>query len=109
MGTMRLYNTMSRQVEDFTPRGPDIPVTIYACGITPYDVSHLGHVLVSVTYDVVARYLRYKRYLETNDRLNISRPDVYAKATEETDKMIEIISGLLEDGLAYEKRGNIYF
>jgi L-cysteine:1D-myo-inositol 2-amino-2-deoxy-alpha-D-glucopyranoside ligase len=143
---MRLYNTMSRQVEDFTPRGPDIPVTIYACGITPYDVSHLGHVLVGVTYDVVARYLRYKgyqtryvqnvtdidddilkraardgvpwdelgrtqteRYLATNDRMNINRPDVYAKATEETEKMVEIISGLLEEKLAYEKQGNIYF
>ena len=42
---MRLYNTMSGQVEDFTPRGQNIPVTIYACGITPYDVSHLGHAL----------------------------------------------------------------
>ncbi|MFN8537937.1 MAG: cysteine--tRNA ligase [Thermomicrobiales bacterium] len=143
---MRLYNTMSRQVEDFTPRGPDIPVTIYACGITPYDVSHLGHVLVGVTYDTIARYLRYQgyqtryvqnvtdidddilkraardgvawdelgrtqtaRYLATNDRMNINRPDVYAKATEETEKMVEIISGLLEEGLAYEKQGNIYF
>ena len=143
---MRLYNTMTGQVEEFTPRGADVPVTIYACGITPYDVSHLGHALVCLTYDVLGRYLRYRgfqtryvqnvtdidddilkraardgvawdelgrtqtdRYLATMDRLNILRPDVYARATEETEKMVEIISGLLEDGLAYNKEGNIFF
>ena len=143
---MRLYNTMTGQVEEFTPRGADVPVTIYACGITPYDVSHLGHALVCLTYDVLGRYLRYRgfqtryvqnvtdidddilkraardgiawdelgrtqtdRYLATMDRLNIIRPDVYARATEETEKMVEIISGLLEDGLAYNKEGNIFF
>ena len=37
------------------------------------------------------------------------RPDVYARATEETEKMVEIISGLLKDGLAYNKQGNIFF
>jgi L-cysteine:1D-myo-inositol 2-amino-2-deoxy-alpha-D-glucopyranoside ligase len=143
---MRLYNTMTGQIEEFTPRGPDVPITIYACGITPYDVSHLGHALVCLTYDVLGRYLRYRgyqtryvqnvtdidddilkraardgvawdelgrtqteRYLATMDRLNILRPDVYAKATEETEKMVEIIGGLLEDGLAYNKAGNIFF
>ncbi|HEY8600194.1 MAG TPA: cysteine--tRNA ligase [Thermomicrobiales bacterium] len=143
---MRLYNTMTGQVEEFTPRGADVPVTIYACGITPYDVSHLGHALVGLTYDVLGRYLRYRgfqtryvqnvtdidddilkraardgvawdelgrtqtdRYLATMDRLNILRPDVYARATEETEKMVEIIGGLLEDGLAYNKEGHIFF
>ena len=143
---MRLYNTMSGQIEDFAPRGTDVPVTIYACGITPYDVSHLGHALVGLTYDILGRYLRYRgyqtryvqnvtdidddilkraardgiawdelgrtqtaRYLETMDRLNILRPDVYARATEETPKMVEIIGGLLERGLAYNKEGNIFF
>jgi cysteinyl-tRNA synthetase len=143
---MRLYNTMTGRVEDFTPRGPDVPVTVYACGITPYDVSHLGHALVGLTYDVLTRYLRYRgyqtryvqnvtdidddilrkakevglpwdelgrqqteRYLTTQDRLNIRRPDVYARATEETPKMVEIISGLLERGLAYERQGSVYY
>ena len=143
---MRLYNTMTDQVEEFTPRGTDVPVTIYACGITPYDVSHLGHALVCLTYDVLGRYLRYRgfqtryvqnvtdidddilkraardgiawdelgrtqtdRYLATMDRLNILRPDVYARATEETEKMVEIIGELLEEGLAYNKEGNIFF
>jgi len=143
---MRLYNTMTGQVEEFTPRGADVPVTIYACGITPYDVSHLGHALVCLTYDVLGRYLRYRgfqtryvqnvtdidddilkraardgiawdelgrtqtdHYLATMDRLNILRPDVYARATEETEKMVEIIGGLLEDSLAYNKEGHIFF
>ncbi len=143
---MRLYNTMSGRVEEFTPRGPDEPVTIYACGITPYDVSHLGHALVGLTYDVLVRYLhscgyrtRYVQnvtdidddilrkaaevgvpwdelgrqqtaaYLEAMDRINIRRPDVYPRATEETAKMIALIGALLERGHAYEREGNVYF
>ena len=122
---MRLYNTMSGQVEEFTPRGPDVPVTVYACGITPYDVSHLGHALVGTTYDLLCRYLSYRgyqtryvqnvtdidddilkraardnvpwdelgraqteRYVATMDRLNVLRPDVYAKGGDYTPDML---------------------
>ena len=37
---MRLYNTLSQSVEDFIV-GED-PITVYICGITPYDTTHLG-------------------------------------------------------------------
>jgi len=52
---MRLYNTMSRQVEPVRPH--DGEITIYVCGVTPYDVGHLGHALTYLTYDVVRRRL----------------------------------------------------
>ncbi|WP_026369148.1 cysteine--tRNA ligase [Kallotenue papyrolyticum] len=53
---MRLYNTLSRRVEDLTfPTGV---VRMYVCGITPYDTSHLGHARVGVVYDTLVRYLR---------------------------------------------------
>ena len=63
---------------------------------------------VGIPWDELGRQ-QTAAYLETMDRLNIRRPDVYPKATEETPKMIEIIGGLLEGGHAYERAGNIYF
>lgn len=50
-----------------------------------------------------------ERYLKDMDSLNIHRPDVYARATEETPMMIEIISTLLAKGYAYESSGSVYF
>jgi L-cysteine:1D-myo-inositol 2-amino-2-deoxy-alpha-D-glucopyranoside ligase len=52
---MRLYDTARRAVVPFEP-GP--VVTMYTCGITPYDATHLGHAAVYVTYDVLQRRLR---------------------------------------------------
>lgn len=55
---MLLYDTMARRKEPFVPRGE--PITIYVCGITPYDTTHLGHAFTYVFYDVLIRYLRYQ-------------------------------------------------
>lgn len=52
---MRLYNTLSQQVEELT--FADGVVKMYVCGITPYDTTHLGHARVSVVYDTLRRYL----------------------------------------------------
>ena len=52
---MMLYDTKARAVIPFEP-GP--VVTMYTCGITPYDSSHLGHAAVYLTYDVLQRRLR---------------------------------------------------
>jgi L-cysteine:1D-myo-inositol 2-amino-2-deoxy-alpha-D-glucopyranoside ligase len=52
---MLLYDTARRRVVPFEP-GP--VVTMYTCGITPYDSTHLGHAAVYLTYDVLQRRLR---------------------------------------------------
>ena len=52
---MRLYDTAGRDVVPFEP-GP--VVTMYTCGITPYDSAHLGHAATYVAYDVLQRRLR---------------------------------------------------
>ncbi len=52
---MRLYDTARGEVVPFAP-GP--VVTMYTCGITPYDATHIGHAAVYVTYDVLQRRLR---------------------------------------------------
>jgi L-cysteine:1D-myo-inositol 2-amino-2-deoxy-alpha-D-glucopyranoside ligase len=51
---VRLYDTARREVVAFEP-GPI--VTMYTCGITPYDAAHLGHAAAYVTYDVLHRRL----------------------------------------------------
>jgi cysteinyl-tRNA synthetase len=53
---MRLFNTMSAAKEEFSP-GPI--VTLYVCGVTPYDTTHLGHAFSYATFDVLIRFLRF--------------------------------------------------
>lgn len=55
-----LYNTLSGKKELFKPVVGR--VGLYVCGITPYDVTHLGHAFTYVFFDVVARYLRFLGY-----------------------------------------------
>ncbi|HBY95575.1 MAG TPA: cysteine--tRNA ligase [Chloroflexi bacterium] len=52
---MRLYNSRTRAVESFQPIGE--VVTLYVCGITPYDTTHLGHAFTYVTFDTLVRFL----------------------------------------------------
>ena len=53
---IRIYNTLSGRKEDFTPLEAG-KVSMYVCGPTVYDYSHLGHARSVVVFDVVARYL----------------------------------------------------
>lgn len=55
---MQLFNTQTGRVEDFTPR--DGAVGMYVCGVTPYDTTHVGHAFTFLTFDILARWLRYK-------------------------------------------------
>ena len=52
---MRLYDTARQEVVDFTPSPL---VTMYTCGITPYDAAHIGHAATYIAYDVLQRRLR---------------------------------------------------
>lgn len=55
---MKLYNSRTQAVEEFTTR--DGEVTLYVCGITPYDTTHLGHAFTYISYDQLIRYLESK-------------------------------------------------
>ena len=55
---MQLFNTQTGRVEHFTPR--DGAVGMYVCGVTPYDTTHVGHAFTFLTFDILARWLRYK-------------------------------------------------
>jgi cysteinyl-tRNA synthetase len=62
--SLRIYNTLTRQKEPFVPLVPG-RAGFYVCGITPYDVSHIGHARSALVFDVVARYLRFRGYQVT--------------------------------------------
>ena len=69
---MRLYDTRRGEVVAFEPA--DRVVTMYTCGITPYDSTHLGHAATYLTYDVLQRRLRDLGY-ETRCVRNITDVD----------------------------------
>jgi L-cysteine:1D-myo-inositol 2-amino-2-deoxy-alpha-D-glucopyranoside ligase len=52
---VNVYNTLSGAVEPLEPTGP--AVTLYVCGITPYDTTHLGHAFTYTVADVLVRHL----------------------------------------------------
>ena len=55
--TLRIYNTLSRGLVDFSPIEPG-HVRMYVCGITVYDLCHIGHARSAVAFDVAQRWLK---------------------------------------------------
>jgi cysteinyl-tRNA synthetase len=58
---MRLYNTLGRRFEEFSPVEGNI-VKMYVCGPTVYDYIHIGHARSFVSFDALSRYLRVKGF-----------------------------------------------
>ncbi len=71
--TLRIYNTLTRATEVFTPIEPG-HVRLYVCGITIYDLSHMGHARFMMVFDVVQRWLKVLGYRVTYVR-NITDVD----------------------------------
>lgn len=55
---LTLYNGLTRTREPFSKDGD--PITLYVCGITPYDTTHIGHCFTYTSFDVLLRFLRYQ-------------------------------------------------
>jgi len=62
--TLRLYNTLTQTLEAFEPLIPG-HVRMYTCGVTVYDLCHIGHVRSALVFDVIRRYLEYSGYRVT--------------------------------------------
>lgn len=143
---LKIYNSLNKQKEEFKPIEPG-KVRMYVCGMTVYDLCHVGHARVMVVFDMVARHLRnigfdvtYVRNItdiddkiinranennesiadlterfidamnEDADALGVMRPDLEPKATEHMDKIIEMVSQLIEKKHAYVGKNNdVYF
>ncbi len=62
--TIKLYNTITRRKDIFTPLVAG-EVSLYVCGITAYDLCHIGHARSALVFDVITRYLRYSGHRVT--------------------------------------------
>jgi cysteinyl-tRNA synthetase len=58
---MKFYNNLTRELEEFKPVNPD-RVFVYSCGPTVYDVSHIGHARSCIVWDILYRYLKFKKH-----------------------------------------------
>jgi len=96
--SLRIYNALSRALVDFAPLQPG-HVRMYVCGMTVYDLCHLGHARSMIAFDVVQRWLRASGYAVTYVR-NITDIDdkIIRRAVENgesvrglTDRMIDAL------------------
>lgn len=58
---LKLYNSMNNEKEIFNPKVAG-KVSMYVCGVTAYDLSHLGHARAAVSFDILFRYLKHLDY-----------------------------------------------
>jgi len=143
--TLRIYNTLTGKKEEFLSlRGKE--VGMYACGVTVYDLCHIGHARSAIVFDVIYRYFRYRGYnvifvrnfTDIDDKiikrateegvdyrtiaekyieefnidmggLGLERPSFEPKATDHISGMIDLISTLIEKGVAYQREGDVFF
>jgi len=86
---VKLYNTLSRTVEIFESIGDE--VNVYACGITPYDTTHLGHAFTYTSVDILIRYLELRgltvRYVQNVTDID---DDILRKAREVGEDWLEL-------------------
>ncbi len=62
--SLRIYNTLSRRLEPFSPIEPR-HVRMYVCGMTIYDLCHIGHARMAMAFDIVQRWLKTSGYKVT--------------------------------------------
>jgi cysteinyl-tRNA synthetase len=98
---MKLYNTLTRNVETFTPLNNDL-VTIYTCGPTVYDYAHIGNFRTFCFEDLMRRYLKYRGF-QVKQVMNLTDVDdkTIRKATEQglglDDYTEKYIDAFMED------------
>jgi cysteinyl-tRNA synthetase len=94
--SLRIYNTLSRALEDFSPIEPG-HVRMYVCGITVYDLCHIGHARANIAFDVVYRWLKASGYQVTFVR-NIT--DIEDKIIRRAVENGETVRGLTDRMIA---------
>jgi cysteinyl-tRNA synthetase len=61
---LTVFNTLGNRKETLVPP-PPAPLRMYVCGVTVYDLCHIGHARANVAFDIIVRYLRYRKYQVT--------------------------------------------
>ncbi|ORT50069.1 cysteinyl-tRNA synthetase [Vibrio sp. qd031] len=94
---LKIYNTLTKRKEEFKPI-TDNKVGMYVCGVTIYDLCHIGHGRTFVSFDVVSRYLRYLGY-DLNYVRNITDIDdkIIKRAAENNESCEALTERLIAD------------
>lgn len=94
---LKIFNTLSRQKEEFKPIHAG-KVGMYVCGITVYDLCHIGHGRTFVAFDVVVRYLRSLGY-EVNFVRNITDIDdkIIKRAAENGESFTALVDRMITE------------
>lgn len=92
MSALKIYNTLSREKQSFTPIVPG-QVRMYVCGMTVYDYCHLGHARVMVVFDMVQRWLRASGFDVTYVRNITDIDDKIIKRAVENGETISQLTG----------------
>lgn len=85
---MKLYNSLSRKIEEFQPLNPP-KVTMYTCGPTVYDRMHIGNLRTFLLSDLLFRLLQYNNYQVVAVQNITDIEDKIIKRAKETGKTIE--------------------
>ena len=104
--TLRLYNTATRRKEVFHPLNEG-KVGIYVCGVTVYDLCHIGHARSAIVFDVLVRYFRARGFDVTYVR---NFTDVDDKIIERANKLGKETSVLAQEFIDsfYEDMDRLY-
>lgn len=94
---LQIYNTLSRQKEEFKPIHAG-KIGMYVCGITIYDLCHIGHGRTFVAFDAISRYLRYLGY-DLNYVRNVTDIDdkIIKRAAENNESVEELTARMLAE------------
>jgi cysteinyl-tRNA synthetase len=94
---LKIFNTMTRQKEEFKPIHAG-EVGMYVCGITVYDLCHIGHGRTFVAFDVVSRYLRFLGYKLKYVR-NITDIDdkIIKRANENGESFVALVDRMIAE------------
>ena len=85
---MKIYNSLTRQKEEFTPVTPN-EVKMYVCGVTVYSALHIGHIRSYIAYDVISEYFRaFKNYKVTYIRNITDVGSIVGDAEDGEDKIV---------------------
>jgi len=106
--TLRVYNTLTRQKEDFQTVSPG-KVSMYLCGPTVYKPAHIGHMVGPVIFDAIKRYLSYSGY-EVTFVINITDvDDKLINRARENGTTVEALAGeMIQDYFDNLKTMNVF-
>jgi cysteinyl-tRNA synthetase len=96
--SLRIHNTLSRRIEAFVPLQPG-HVRMYVCGMTVYDLCHLGHARSMLAFDVVQRWFKASGYAVTYVRNITDIDDKIIRRASENGETIRSLTDRMIDAL----------